>query len=54
MRAAEDLDDTFQFAIAADQRIKLSVHGGLGQIAAELGQQAGLALTLLRRSLSPA
>ncbi len=39
--AAEDLDDTFQFAIAADQRIKLSVHGGLGQIAAELGQQAG-------------
>ena len=33
------------------KRIELAVHGGLGQVAGELGKQAGLALTLLRRSL---
>ena len=38
--AAEDLDDALQFSVAADQRIKLPVHGGLSQVAAELGQQA--------------
>ena len=48
--AAENLDDALQFAVAADERIELPVHGGLGQVAAELGQQAGLALALLRRS----
>jgi hypothetical protein len=48
--AAENLDDALEFAVAADQRIELPVHGGLGQVAAELGQQAGLALALLRRS----
>ena len=48
--AAENLDDALEFAVAAHQRIELPVHGGLGQVAAELGQQAGLALALLRRS----
>ena len=38
--AAEDLDHALQFAVAADQRIELPVHGRLGQVAAELGQQA--------------
>jgi len=31
------------------RRIKLAVHRGLGQVAAELGQQAALALTRLGR-----
>ena len=48
--AAENLHHALQFAIAAHQRIELPVHGRLGQVAAELGQQAGLALALLRRS----
>ena len=51
--AAEDLDDALQFAVAADQRIELPVHGGLGQVAAELSQQARLALPCLRRAPSP-
>ena len=49
--AAEDLDHALQFAVAAHERIELPVHGGLRQVAAELGQQARLALPLLRRSL---
>jgi len=48
--AAEDLHHALQFAIAAHQGIELAVHGGLGEVAAELGQQAGLALTRLRGS----
>ena len=47
--AAENLDHALQFAVAAHERIELAVHGRLGQVAAELGQQAGLALALLRR-----
>ena len=49
--AAEDLDDALEFAVAADERIELPVHRGLGQVAGELGQQAGLALALLLRGL---
>src|ERR1019366_1544530 len=49
--AAEDLDDAFKLAIAADEGIKLAVHCGLGEVTAELRQQARLALTRLRRSL---
>ena len=37
--AAEDLHHALQFVIAADQRIERVVHGGLGEVAAELGQQ---------------
>ena len=37
--AAQDLDHALQFVIAADQRIERVVHGGLGQVAAEFGQQ---------------
>ena len=37
--AAEDLDHPLQFVIAPDQRVEGVVHGGLGQIAAELRQQ---------------
>ena len=49
--AAENLHDALEFAIAADERIELPVHRRLRQVAAELGQQARLALALLRRSL---
>ena len=45
--AAEDLDDAFQFLIAADQRIELRIHGGLGEVAGELGEQRGFAVALL-------
>ena len=37
--AAEDLHHALQFVIAADQRIERVVHGGLGEVAAEFGQQ---------------
>ena len=37
--AAENLDDPLQFVVAPDQRIERVVHGGLGEVAAELGQQ---------------
>ena len=37
--AAQDLHHALQLIIAADQRIERAVHGGLRQIAAELGQQ---------------
>ena len=40
--AAEDLDDALQFLVAADERVEHAIHGGLGQIAAELGQQRAL------------
>ena len=43
------MNDALEFAVAAHQRIKLAVHRGLGQVAAELGQQAALALTRLGR-----
>ena len=33
--AAENLDDAIDFAVAADQRIELAVHGGLSQVAGE-------------------
>ena len=35
--AAENLDHALEFAVAADQRIELPIHGRLGQVAAELG-----------------
>ena len=31
--AAEDLNDAFELAIAADERIELRIHGGLGEVA---------------------
>ena len=37
--AAEDLDHALQFVIAPDQRVERIVHGGLREVAAELGQQ---------------
>ena len=37
--AAENLHHALQLVIAADQRIERVVHGGLRQVAAELGQQ---------------
>ena len=37
--AAEDLHHALEFVVAADQRIEHVIHGGLGQVAAELGQQ---------------
>ena len=37
--AAEDLHHALQLVIPADQRIERAVHGGLRQVAAELGQQ---------------
>ena len=37
--AAQDLDHALQFVVAPDQRIEQTVHRGLGQVAAELGQQ---------------
>ena len=37
--AAEDLDDALQFVVASDERVERVVHGGLGEVAAELGQQ---------------
>ena len=37
--AAQDLHHALQFVIAADQRIERVVHGGLGEVAAEFGQQ---------------
>ena len=49
--AAQDLDDTLKFAVAANERIKLPVHGGLRKVAAELSQQARFALPRLRRRL---
>ena len=36
--AAQNLDDALDFAFAADQRIELAVHGGLGQVAGKLAQ----------------
>ena len=49
--AAEDLDHALQFVIAPDQRIEQVVHGGLGQVAAELAQQRRLSWPLRRRFL---
>ncbi len=46
--AAENLDDAVDFAIAADQRIELAVHGGLGQVARKLGEQRRFTLALRR------
>jgi hypothetical protein len=37
--AAEDLDDALQFLIAADERVELGIHGGLGEVAGELGEE---------------
>ena len=37
--AAEDLHHALQFVIAADERVERVVHGGLGEVAAEFGQQ---------------
>ncbi len=37
--AAQDLHHALQLVIAADQRIERAIHGGLREIAAELGQQ---------------
>ena len=50
--AAEDLDDALEFLIAADQRIELVVHGGLGQVARKLGQQARFAVARASRRRS--
>ena len=58
--AAEDLDDPLQFVIAPDQRVEGVVHGGLGEVAAEFGQQRAFLgprgrdfLTLRTRQLFP-
>ena len=48
---AQNLNHALQFPIASHKRIELSVHRRLRKIAAELGQQARLALPLLWRSL---
>ena len=48
--AAEDLDDALEFAIAADERIELVVERGLGEIAREFAQHAGIAAALRGRS----
>ena len=45
--AAEDLDDAFDFVLAADDRIELALAGQFGQIAAEAVQRGGLALAFL-------
>ena len=37
--AAQDLHDALQLVVAPDQRIERVVHGGLGEVAAEFGQQ---------------
>src|SRR5205814_1377561 len=37
--AAQDLDHALEFTFTANQRIKLIIHGGLGQVARELGKQ---------------
>src|SRR6185437_1339790 len=37
--AAEDLDDAFEFVIAADQGIERAIHRGLGEVAAEFGEE---------------
>ena len=44
--AAENLDDAIDFAFAADQRIELAVHGGLGQIARKFREQRTFTLPL--------
>src|SRR5882757_1215146 len=44
--AAQDLDHALEFLIAADQRVELVIHRGLGEVAGELYQQAGFAITL--------
>ena len=36
--AAQDLHHALQFVVAPDQRIEQTVHGGLGQVAAEFAQ----------------
>ena len=45
--AAEDLDDAFDFVLAADDRIELAFAGQFGQVAAEAVQRRGLALAFL-------
>ena len=45
--AAEDLDDALQFLIAADEGIELGIHGGLGKVTGELGEERGFAVALL-------
>jgi hypothetical protein len=45
--AAEDLNDALQFLIAADEGIELGIHGGLGEVAGELGEERGFAIALL-------
>ena len=37
--AAKNLDHAIEFAVTADQRIKLAVHRGLSQIARKFAQQ---------------
>jgi hypothetical protein len=37
--AAQDLNHTIQFAVAAHQRVEMAVGRGLGQVAAEFGKQ---------------
>ncbi len=37
--AAENLDHALQFVVASDERVQRIVHGGLGEVAAELRQQ---------------
>src|SRR5579859_1126925 len=49
--AAQDLHHPLEFLITADQRVKLVVHRGLGQVAGELNQQAGFTIALRRRGL---
>src|SRR5208283_3978137 len=46
---AENLDNSFEFSVAADQGIELAVHRRLSQIARKLAQQGRLALPLRLR-----
>ena len=49
--AAEDLLDTFELVVAANERVERVLHRGLGQVAAELRQQRRLLHARQRRLL---
>ncbi len=46
--AAQDLHHALDLVLAADQRVELRVHGRLGEVAGEFGEQRLFALPLLR------
>ena len=49
--AAEDLDDAFDFVLAADDRIELALAGQFGQVAAEAVQGGRLGFALAGRAV---